>query len=412
MNNKEREALERAFDIPEPEKCNEFIEELLKKENTKKRRGIVLFQRMPAVLRYSLAACLVIAVIGIIGNIGNLTDTDKYRDKEPASFNSETTTYTPEEESTTETTSAPSQDSYITTISTVSGGNANTTVTTVKGSDIKNTVTSTAKVTGRSVRTLTVHGRTSHPVRTTAAKTTKKLSGIVTTAKAARTSPARTTIVTTIARNNVTTDTPSIPTIPTSPSGIEPAGTGGDHTVEPPVRYDIKGRIYTKDQLSNNKGTEGPPVTDGDVPPSLDNMIRHSDLILLAEVDEVIFTKINGKLTTQENVTIMEPYYGDMNYYERISVYADGGYMPMSEYRPDVDPNGTYYEPGGNTTIAKEGDYYIYFLVKDKNSEAYRLFDGTDNSKFVYRNGMYYCVGRGRDSVSLQELRDRINDLK
>ena len=56
----------------------------------------------------------------------------------------------------------------------------------------------------------------------------------------------------------------------------------------------------------------------------------------------------------------MEPYYGDMNYYERISVYADGGYMPMSEYRPDIDPNGTYYEPGGNTTIAKEGDYYIY----------------------------------------------------
>ncbi|MDE6425200.1 MAG: hypothetical protein K2K89_03560 [Ruminococcus sp.] len=162
-----------------------------------------------------------------------------------------------------------------------------------------------------------------------------------------------------------------------------------DFTVVPPVRYYPDGEIYITDSVSNDVIPSAP----GSVNEIFREMAENSDLIVVVEVDEIIYTGFDGKPYTQENALVKDIIYGDIPVNSRISIYCKGGYIPANECSSDIEidnttaNNVTVLDYAGNSNFSQEGDVYMCFLKKsDENfpDGSYYLTGLNDISKFAF----------------------------
>ncbi len=213
---------------------------------------------------------------------------------------------------------------------------------------------------------------------------------------------------------NPSSDTPTPQTTTYSPSlDISP-----DYTVFPPVRY------YPDDNaIYLSEFTED---ADGLTPPQSgflrwEDLAQSSDMIVIADVDEIIYTGFDGKPYTQENITVSEVIKGDIEKYSKISVYGKGGYIPACEYSTDInikleqaiENNMTIFDPGENKTFSETGKTYLYFIKESESplpNGSYHLVTYSDISRFCYKDGYYVSMNNNNLMFTIKEIYDFINN--
>ncbi|MDE6101566.1 MAG: hypothetical protein K2F73_01105, partial [Ruminococcus sp.] len=282
----------------------------------------------------------------------------------------------------------------------------------------------------RTTNNTTPPRRTTSTTRTTSTNTTREANAVTTTSRSTNTtstheggnsiSPPQTTttIEDEIDLPVICTTITQYPTLDTPPP---------DYTVFPLVRYYPDNSAINISDFINNDGQ--PPVTDSDgkLPPqdvaqpgafhSWQDLTDNSDLIVIADVDEIIYTSIDGTPYTQENIVISEVIKGDIEQHSRISVYGEGGYIPASEYGKiqiswAIENNFMLFDPAKNQTFSAVGDRYIYFIKKSDYplpDGSYSLTTYNDMSKFRYKDGNYINMNNNNIIFTRAELYEYIN---
>ncbi|MCM1316124.1 MAG: hypothetical protein NC205_08220 [Prevotella sp.] len=186
-----------------------------------------------------------------------------------------------------------------------------------------------------------------------------------------------------------------------------------DFTVVPPVRYYPDGEIYITDSVSNNVIPSAP----SSVNEIFREMAENSDLIVVVEVDEIIYTGFDGKPYTQENAVIKDVIYGDIPVNSRISIYCKGGYIPANECSSDIEigntteNNVTVLDYAGNNNFSQEGDVYMCFLKKsygDFPDGSYYLTGLNNISKFTC-SGDDFINYNNHNSITSGEIQSFFN---
>lgn len=113
----------------------------------------------------------------------------------------------------------------------------------------------------------------------------------------------------------------------------------------------------------------------------LEWLIKASDLIVLADVDQFWYTKAGETVYTQLNVRINTVYKGELCEGDRVSVYEQGGYLPANiflyqhpEYTDLVGDAKSIYYPGNQTPLHAQR---IFFLRRVTNPDI-------PNGAYVY----------------------------
>lgn len=396
MKKSERDELQKAFGIPEPQRKEDFLSERQRLINTKKRRRM-----LPILLRTAAAAAVVALAVGICGKLGSLEDIENQFHGSGIITGTEPTEHT------------ASSDTI--TIITTSAASTTAGFTSTASSDtITNQTTSAPKA---STTVGITSATASAQVTTTAATSPAAQTGTQTTSAAvsspvSTSAPEKTTASAT-ASNIVTSSTTKVVVEITTTStngrpGNIASGNGKDLTITPEVTYTGDGDIYNIDYFSKLLG--GPPTGSmpGDEPSSGYMLMKEyagsSEMIISARIDSIIYTQRHGSLFTQENVTITDVFRQrtGIGASDMISIYLNGGYIPSEEYlklHPEyskVMPEGiTIYDKGGNKGVQKEGETYLFFLRRDprfSSGYAFSTVTQNDNSVFVYKNGVYRSI--------------------
>lgn len=204
------------------------------------------------------------------------------------------------------------------------------------------------------------------------------------------------------------------PTIVPAPS-TEPTTDGNepsadDRTVLPAFRYTV-----TETVLENVT----PPV-DGPDEEEIDwkELADKADLIVWIHVDDLFYTRAGADAYTQLDVTVDAVYKGEITARGRISVYEEGGYIPLSEAKAFSSELGVLYQgypddtsvhfQGGTTKASAIGEGYVLFLKEADDPEipygAYVYADSMDTSRFTL-TGVEMKSADGLVSCRLSELR-------
>ncbi|MDE7137199.1 MAG: hypothetical protein K2O29_01885, partial [Ruminococcus sp.] len=208
-------------------------------------------------------------------------------------------------------------------------------------------------------------------------------------------------------------DIPSC-TEPPSPSDNDPP----DYTVKPSVRYYPDDNAIDISDFTQNDPNQ-PSINGPDSTSTMwEDFMNNSDIILIATVNEIIYTGIDGVPYTQENISVSEVIKGDIEQYSRISVYGTGGYIPASEYGKiqiswAIENNCMLFDPANNKSSSQVGDRYLYFIRKSDSplpDGSYRLTTYNDMSKFRYTDGYYVNMNNNNLMFTLTELYDLINN--
>ncbi|WP_297958412.1 hypothetical protein [uncultured Ruminococcus sp.] len=397
MTDKEKLRLSEAFGIPEPDKKKEFIEEFRKRDTEKQKKPV-----MPIIMRITAAAAMLAVCIGVITHMPK--GKTNFGVSDPLPIVTETTSEAAD--TTADTNSEP----------TTAGISTSWAVTTEKDGAA---VTTTAKD-GKAVTTATAKpgttSRESRPRSTTAASQ-RPTSARTTSAKVTTT---KTGAVTTTSKNDrviVTTSPPEMEEHPVSPiEGNSPK----DLTVSPDFTYDVNGDIIDAGEFAvagNSptepiEGNEGP---DKQTAKNIQQMFDNSYAVVLAKIDKIVYTSIDGVPMTAENLTVQEAFRGDLKSGDRLTVFMDGGYMPADEY---ISSHGLYthrnvegcfvYDSCGCKGSQEEGDTLLFF-IKDGGSElpdgAFSPVTSGDTAVFRNRYGRYFSLGDNSTSLSENDLR-------
>lgn len=462
MNKKSKKTLKDAFNIPEPNRKEQFFNSLEIRQQKK----------LPAhIPMYVSAVATAVLVIGVWGGVKNLpyfnppeiTDipvyskqtsmTESYKNTTTAvsAVTEKNTTTVSAVRTSTKTTSTKKVTGHSETVTTVTSETINTTTKenktrhTEDSQEIKTTddlsestaenhnttstateITSSARTTARTTTTRTTTTRTT--TKTTTCYTTVADTTIAVTTQdfEITTTPAPATVTTTTKDNTglfpITTiadeQDPPVPATTTTGQSGATNDIPIDYTVNPPVRYYPNDNIIDIGDLIDNSFT--PPSHDGiqtEIENSLGDFVKQSDLIVVATVDEVIYTGIDGKPYTQENLTISEVIYGDIPQNSVISVYGMGGYIPVADYTefelPDVEPDSMLFVPYNNKTTPEVGETCLYFLRKSNGKfpdGSYYLTSLTDTSKFRYNNSYYTNLNKNNLMFTIDELYEYLNN--
>ncbi len=138
-----------------------------------------------------------------------------------------------------------------------------------------------------------------------------------------------------------------------------------DYTVVPPCRYDVTDKIYFLDEAPSDDITI----------PTLNELAAHAETIATGMIVECIYTSIDGTPYTQLNVVLDETYSADYETGSIISVYLEGGYMPLADYIAQNDAGDAFAEmtseeiaettvfcKGNKRFVPNVGDSYLFFL--------------------------------------------------
>ncbi|MCM1008557.1 MAG: hypothetical protein NC485_11655 [Ruminococcus flavefaciens] len=200
-----------------------------------------------------------------------------------------------------------------------------------------------------------------------------------------KTSESATDAITTVSYENPTTASASISTattvvteLPTVTTSTEqdinkyPVTDGPDNindlTVIPSVKYDKPNDSVYHIQSNFLPDFEGEDDIDG---------------VIIASVDEVIYTEINGEPYTQENITVIASLQDGLklNDGDKISVFIKGGYMPADKFAENhswinIPPEYQYvYYSKDQIQEQQVGKNYIFFLKKSNLIPEESIFD-------------------------------------
>lgn len=349
MKKSEIQALKEAFNIPEPENKNDFIRiyEASFKKNKRRFYPIMIFRYASA----AVMAAVVICLCGFAGknsdfngkfnNVSIIKETDSHSNASLSTTDISTNAISTENFSESSVTKSATVSSEVTTV---------TTALTSKNIEIGD-----------------------EPIDVPIYEMPEK------------TSESATYEVTTVSYESPTTDSASIttattavtepPTVTTSKEqdiNKYPVTDGPDDisdlTVIPSVKYD--------------KPNDSVYHIYGDVP-NVEDDIDDFDGVIIASVDEVIYTEINGEPYTQENITIISSLQGNikLNYMDKISVFIKGGYMPADKFAENhswinIPPEYRYvYYSKKQIPEQQVGKNYIFFLKKSNLLPEESTFD-------------------------------------
>lgn len=451
MKKSEKDDLKKAFNIPEPQHKDSFISsynEMLKKNEKK--------FNIPVFFRWTSTAVFAVLIIGVWGNISQNTDfLNKFTQDNPNIIDEINTT----------TATAPPPITAINTTVTSTATTSSATQQTAQTSDILSTSETSPKSDGpvttvnattlsstkseqNTATKVTVNSEITVPAFeiTETAKTTATTHLPVTTTKISTSNPATTqttksTVNTTTSTATTTeSDYPVIdvpdttestnfeseptatipdPTVPmpdtttTTNMDCTPApDLGEDYTVTPSVIYKKTDNVIDIERFQESN-TVKPPEPDDSIMNAQD-LFDDSDYIVFGEIDEIIYTQINGKILTQENITIYNVLKGDTLMSEdKISIYMNGGYMPFKDFSDmnyvdkEYPDNYSVYDSGGNNGVQNVGDMLL-FCIKDGTSAmpdgAFMLTTANDTSVFKYANKKYTSIGNSSISISPYDL--------
>jgi len=452
VNKKSKKTLKNAFNIPEPNRKEQFFNSIEIRQQKK----------LPAhIPMYISSVAAVVLVIGVWSGVKNLPyfDSPEITDKSVYSEqSSETNSYTED------------NDIQTTTVVSVAEKNTSSAVRTSVASTATESIAehSGTATTATEKQNVTESENNSVSENTTAFQTTDSLHETTenrhttaesipssrTTVKTATTNTTRRTTATTRTTEdevNLATTEPITPSVqatttqdyenisPTtepsassqdeppvttdsSSSGAVPQPIETDFTVKPPVRYYPDDNVVDLTDFMDNNSA--PPTLDGcqtSFAGSWEDLVENSDMIVIATVDEVIYTGIDGKPYTQENITVSEVIHGYIPENTKISVYSRGGYIPASEYFPDkyidlepfIEENAILFDPAQNKTVSQKGDTYLYCIKKSSSllpQGSYSLITLSDISKFRYEDGYYINMNNNKFMFTIEEVYDLINN--
>lgn len=346
MTDKELKALKEAFDFPEPDRKDEFIAEFSRLSDNRDKKHM-----LPIVMRFAAAAAMFAVIIGVLTHMP----------KDTTDFGSGNDGIVSATETTTET------------VSTAPTAAVTTTVTAEEA--VKTEKTTTSKVTGSAVTT----AKTVTAEKTTAAnKTTASSATAAPKTTALHTTTAHITVRTT-SRTTETTQKPVTTTTPPIPADIDiphAANKGENHdmTVSPDIIYPLRDKTLTEDQLYPQDGAVQQGAATGkpkDEISVLEQMYNDSSAVILANVDEMVYTSIDGCAVTAENISVISSYKGELTEKDMITVFFSGGYVPAEKY---METHGdayisspeeySIYEKGESRSTQDKGKQYIFFIRK------------------------------------------------
>ncbi|MDE7098358.1 MAG: hypothetical protein K2O60_04360, partial [Ruminococcus sp.] len=415
MKKSEKEKLKKAFNIPEPER-KEFFVSLYNEKLKKNERKF----NMPVFFGYASTVAFASLIIGLWGHFNETVDfNNKFNNTEITSTTTTTTVQTVTTAQSTEKTSSASTEPPTTEFTSALSYTAETiqptthapiempdvsafippetvvTVSTATHSATTSKVTFTTKTASyptTTKRTTTTVLTVTEPVPdfTEPFATTTEIPTVHATTTYYTAIPTMIPAITTTSRES------NAPLDVTTPS---PSLAGKDYTVYP---YDIYSKSDKTVDIHNYIESNDIPAYDGPSTATASNveqMIDNSDYIVSGRVDQIIYTQINGRPYTQENITIYAVYKGKMlKSNDRISIYIQGGYIPVSEFEKlhnlsiDVPDNYSVYDSGGNKGVQNIGDTFMFFIKNGSDSmpeKAFQLTEYTDISVFRKNNDKY-----------------------
>lgn len=403
MTDKEKEKLLEAFEIPDPDRKKQFTNEFRKRTPEKVRKPL-----FPIVIKTVASAAMLALVIAAITRLPK-HDPNMYKETEDVVV-------------TTETTSAASS-----ALTTADISAAVTTTSADKGSK-KTTETTKAVSTDRSEKetktTVTdkVHDddddEITTPRVTTKTVRTNNSNNDITTPRTTKTSSTKTT-TSHESQHPITTTRPSpqFPTTTTAFAGITDENSyGRDMTVDLDVTYDIRDEILTvadlvqsdgngsSDGLQNGSEKGGTPADE-----KIRQLYDDSYDVILAKVDKIVYTSIDGEAYTAENLTVEEIFKGSLRLDDKITLFISGGYMSAEDYikfhkylfLPDAE-NYSVFDDGGCAGKEYTGDTYLFFIKNSSSSfphNSYELVGNCDEA--VFRKAGDEYVSMHDDSLSL-----------
>lgn len=351
MKKSEIQALKEAFNIPEPENKNDFIKlyEANFKKNKRRFYPIMIF-------RYASAAVMAAVVICLCGIAGKNSD-----------FNSKFNNVSVIKETDSDSHSDASINTTAISSNAVSTENFSKSLVTESATVSSEVTTVTTALTSQNIEI--GDEPIDVPVYEMPEKTSEGATDAVTTVpyESSTTDSASITTATT-----AVTEPPTVTTSKEQDINKYPVTDGPDNindfTVIPSVKY--------------NKPNDSVYHIYGDVPNGEDD-IDDFDGVIIASVDEVIYTEINGEPYTQENITIISSLQGDikLNYMDKISVFIKGGYMPADKFAENhswinIPPEYRYvYYSKEQIPEQQVGKNYIFFLKKSNLIPEELIFD-------------------------------------
>ena len=390
MTDIEKKALKEAFGFEEPDRKNDFVQEFMKLESGRVKKPL-----FPTVLKFTAAAAMMAAVIGTavtipkdikhFGNIDTITER-------------------------TETVTTVSDDEKIEPVTTV-----------------KSIVTS--KSTSVTASKTTVTASKTDMTTASSAKASQTASAAASTGT---TSSARHSVSTTSASDQnkgeiVTTSAAPIK----NGEEVSAAPTSRDMRLSVDKKYPLRDKIISEDELTGPPSScvgQKPAVDEGPAdgtfqPKDSDNysinidiseMYENSCAVILANLDEIVYTSIDGSAFTAENITVSKVYKGDLTANDMVTVFFGGGFLPAEEYAymynypPAEDMNDFSVRISGvSDGEQEEGRKYIFFLKNSSYPVPEGAFEPTYNgnmSVFEIKQGVCTAVGDERCSFTFSRI--------
>lgn len=459
MNKKSKKTLKNAFNIPEPNRKEQFFNSFETRQQKK----------LPAhIPMYVSAVATAVLVIGVWSGVKNLPYFSQPEVTDNPVYNEQTSSMESSEQNNIQITSLSSiikntvRTSVASTATEKNTGHSGTVTTVTEKTTVPETednAVSSKTIGSQTTENLNYMDENNHTTTeqasfsyTTTTKTNSQTTATntisATTSKqnnehSYTTTSARTTVTTTKYTSNTTESattveyeyTQSVTTVASVPSEYVttvatndennstdvPKPIETDFTVKPLVQYYPSGNTVDIRDILNDDVI--PPATSspGNIPTNTEtnikDLIGNSSLIVLATVDEVIYTGVDGKPYTQENITVLNTLSGYMPVGAKISVYSRGGYIPASEYSPDmyidleklIENDTVIFDPALNHTTPQINDTRIYLLSRSTSNlpdGSYSLVTLDDISKFRLDDGFYINIHDENIILSPKEFHD------
>lgn len=448
MKKYDKEALKKAFDIPDPQHKEEFLNQLNIKKNNPKRR-------IPIFMRYASMAAFAAIMVSIVTNLSLTADfPDQFTSDKtiiPTISSSVTTAVTTEETPTATTVATVEGDQILiqTTVATEefeiitataayetpaettaaeSSESPPTAIVTKPPNTLGNhTATTTAKTNSTKLTQQTTPAKTTtqtvqlEPEPTT---TTKK-DPPQTTPQTSKTVPPTTTphdnnIQTTLNPQSVTTtkiiNPPPLTTTVTVT--VPTPSKDNDLTVRPTSVYTPSDMIIDKYEFDyeHDLMIDAPiPNDPSDITTTVDGittekLFNDSAFIFRGIIEEKIYTDVLGQPYTIENIVITDIPKSQNKFYsenDKISICVPGGYMPVHIYANahnvdcDYPDNYMIYSNGGNISTQNVGEEYFFFVNYGTDDMPYGAFQLTTNNDIsVFMIDGYGLISLGNSDLT------------
>ena len=383
MTDKERKALKEAFGFEVPDRKDIFVQEFIKLDSGKAKKPLFTI-----VFKFAAAAAVMAAVIGTavtmpkdikhFGNNDNIT------------------------ELTEAVTPADSE---------------------IKGESASTSATVTAKTTSKAAVS-TSKAVTTTASSTKAAETTSASAPSGTTASSQHS--ANTTTSTGNSKSENVTTTTQLRADEAKDETV--TLTGRDMTVSVGKTYPLRDKLISadafimKEESAHKPGISDSPSDNAFPPKDSDNcginidiseMYDNSCAIVLANLDEIVYTSIDGKAYTAENLNVIRVYKGDLEPNDRITVFFGGGFMPAEEYAelygfPPIEDQEEYSVrvEGDSGGEQKQGQTYVFFLKNSYYPVPDGAFEPTSSgnmSVYELEDGVCTAVGDGRSYFMISQ---------